>query len=146
VCSSREKPKDALRCTSSTLCIFLHVWIFLSSEKTQLCCVWSGDSTERYTNICKGCLKGPLTMQSVPLPSKDMKMEVACFSKTSVSTYKTTRCHNQEDHSVLVSIFKNAANFLPIMTVFCNRFISLNLYHYSLKLFIVSGSCFYCTG
>jgi len=61
-------------------------------------------------------------------------MEVACFSKTSVSTYKTTRRHNQEDHSVLVSIFKNVANFLPIITVLCNRFISLKLYSLFIKI------------
>jgi len=61
-------------------------------------------------------------------------MEVACFSKTSVSTYKTTRFRNQENHSVLVSVFKNVANFLPIITVFCNRFISLKFYSLFIKI------------
>lgn len=51
-----------------------------------------------------------LTINStLTLPTSTMKMEVECFSKMLVSTYKNTRCH-PEDHNL---------NYHNLITKFC---------------------------
>ena len=44
---------------------------------------------------------GPVqACNGIALPFTTLLMEAACYSQTTVSTYKTTRCHNTADPHV----------------------------------------------
>jgi hypothetical protein len=40
-----------------------------------------------------------------------LKMEAACYSKTSISDYKTTMCHNPEDHNMNIHRRENLKTY-----------------------------------
>jgi hypothetical protein len=41
-------------------------------------------------------------------------MQAACSSETIVSNYKTTWCHNQEDHNIYAKLMRTEVPFLCV--------------------------------